>query len=295
MSNWLEIEQAKGENIQWITALSARYKLAKQFLLLQALLVVALPVILYFDKLFIPGIATWAALYGLFVYFIDISVLEPQLMKNLKQGALAQEHFDCNVLQMDWNELGTDSQPSLADAIEWAGTFKYDDSEPWYSVDAGMIPPEMGRLICQLSSCMWDSRLRRRYATCLLVITIIIVVILLIIFIERPVENLVLAVAALLPVINWLFRSRKNQLNAAMKGERQKHHIEDLWARALRSAIAPVNLSWASRSIQDNIFRRRKDSQPVFDMVYRLFRDRDQTNMKAVAKAMVQEYQKERV
>jgi hypothetical protein len=294
--NWIENKQNSPEMIQLIAASSDRYRKAKLLLATQVILGVLIPVLLSSAKFLEPQLASWAALYGLLLAIADIFLFESVIKKLMKQGALAQECFDCSVLSLKWNEFEIDKPLTHTDTIEWSKSYMNthpDESKmrDWYPVSAGTIPVDYGRLICQLSNCLWDAQLRKRYAASLLITVAIIVISIVFISmaLNATVESLVLTISALLPAIIWLLKGRKAQNETIKESQRQKDFIEKLWSASIGGDDSN-GLIETARSIQDSIFRRRMNSQPVFNWIYRFFRSKDQINMKDVAEAMTREY-----
>lgn len=281
--------------IQLIAASADRYQKAKLFLSIQVILGVFIPVLFSISKFIEPKLASWAALYGLLLVIADF-FFEWVIKKLMKQGALAQECFDCSVLSLKWNEFEIDKPLTRTDTIEWSKS--YMDTHPdesimrdWYPVSAGTIPVDYGRLICQLSNCHWDTRLRKRYTFSLLITATIILISIVCISmaLNRTVESLVLTISALLPAIIWLLKGSKAENETTKESQRQKDFIEKLWSASIGGDDSNVLIETA-RSIQDSIFRRRMNSQPVFNWIYRVFRSKDQINMKVVAETMTREY-----
>lgn len=293
--NWIENKQNSPEMIQLIAASADRYLKAKRLLAMQVILGVLIPVLLSIGKFIEPRLASWVALYGLLLTIGDF-LFESVTKKLMKQGALAQECFDCSVLSLKWNEFEIDKPLTRTDTIEWSKSYMNthpDESKmrDWYPVSAGTIPVDYGRLICQLSNCLWDARLRKRYATSLLTTVAIIVISIVSIsmFLNATVESLILTISALLPAIIWLLKGCKAQNETIKESQRQKDFIEKLWSASIGGDDSN-GLIEKARSIQDSIFRRRMNSQPVFNWIYRIFRSKDQINMKVVAEAMTREY-----
>lgn len=295
--NWLVEKQNRPELLQWIAASSDRYRRAKTLLGVQAVFVVLLPVLLATVKLVEPRVGSWAALYGVLATLLDLILLDRQLKAYQRQGALSQEAFDCEVLHLEWNDDRIGEEPTVADKVEWSRRYLTRNPDAshqlnWYPVASGEIPVESGRLICLLSSCRWDIKLRKRYSTALFGTAVVLALMIMAfsIIADARVETLLLTAAAVLPAIVWPLRGWKTQVEVLESVDSQRKRIERLWTHVLNEAPGASSLTTRARAIQDDIFQRRKSSQPVFDWVYKRFRPSDETEMNQVAEEMVKQY-----
>jgi hypothetical protein len=294
-ANWLVTRQNRPEVLQWIAAASDRYRRAKTLLAVQALFVVLVPVLLAAVKLVEPRVGSWAALYGVLATLLDLILLDRQLKTYQRQGALSQEAFDCEVLHLEWNDDRIGEEPTVADKVEWSRGYltRIPDASHhrnWYPIVSGEIPVESGRLICLLSSCRWDIKLRKRYAAALFGTAVVLALMLMVfsIIADARVETLLLTAAAVLPAVVWPLRGWKTQGEVLEAVESQRKRIERLWAHILNETPSASSLTIRARAIQDDIFQRRKSSQPIFDWVYKHFRPSDETEMNQVAEEMVE-------
>lgn len=292
--NWLIPNQNDPDNILWIAASSARYILAKRLLASQFGLSVGIPIVLTGLKIIIPEVSIWAALYGALLTLLDLFLIDSRLKSYLREGALAQESFDCSVLRLEWNSDRIARRPTKADAIEWSSGYldRNQDHTNWYPSIAGTIPVWAGRLICQLSNCRWDARLRKRYSQALFgsAFLLAILVLLINLALKTTVEVLLLSGFAILPAIIWPLRSWKYQNESTDLSLEHRRRIEGLWLDITSGRADEERATKVGRSIQDDIFLRRKGSQPVFNWIYGRFRTRDETEMNTIASLMVKEF-----
>jgi hypothetical protein len=297
LANWLEARQNRPDLLQWTAAASDRYRRAKTLLAMQALFIVIIPVLLSALKLLEPQVAEWAALYGVLAALCDLFLLDRRMKTYLREGALAQEVFDCEVLHLEWNDDRLGVTPTVADRVEWSSGFLAGNPTTsfhlnWYPIASGEIPVESGRIICLLSSCRWDMKLRKRYSVALFgtAIVLALIIIVLSVIADAQVETLLLTAAAVLPAIVWPLRGWKVQGEVLDSVENQRKRIERLWKHLLTEQPSASSLTARARAIQDDIFLRRKSSQPIFDWVYKRFRPGDETEMAQVAEEMVRQY-----
>lgn len=297
LGNWLATEQNRPEHLGWIAASSDRYRRAKSLLAIQAIFAVVVPAVLAIAKLLSPVWGSWAALYGVLATLVDVLLLDRQQKHYLKAGALAQEAFDCAVMQIEWSDERIGERPTAADKTEWSIEYQRKNLDTshhlnWYPTEAGAIPIEYGRLICLLSSCQWATRLHKRYAIALFgsAITLALAVMVSSMIGDVRMETLLLTAAAVLPALVWPLRGWRTHTEVLEAVENQRKRIERLWSAGLRLEVEQARLAAGVRGIQDDIYSRRKGTQPVFDWIYRRFRRGDEDAMKAVAAAMVSEY-----
>src|SRR5262249_58658510 len=85
-------------------------------------------------------------------------------------AAKIQELFDCGVLEIPWNKLKAGRQPDVEQVIECSKKYRgrvLSDQEfrDWYPSAVGSLPLHLARLVCQRTNCWWSSKLRRQFAT----------------------------------------------------------------------------------------------------------------------------------
>ena len=232
-TGWLA-KQNEEPNLRRIVAATNRYDRAKAVVALQVIALVVVPILLACLRILEPSASTWVALYGTVAAIVDIAFVDRWYHTLLKQGALCQELFDCDVLGLSWNAELVDPEPGPDQVVEWALASQIEQRKQlanWYPVVAGTAPIEMGRLICQLSSCGWDSHLRRRYAFMLGAgaITCVLVVLTVSVAVQASVESFVFAAFTLLPAVAWSLRSWRAQSEALELADRQRNHVLAIW------------------------------------------------------------------
>ncbi len=227
-----------------------------------------------------PQIRGMAAAWGLLVTFSDLLWLTPWQKRLRERAARIQEAFDCEVLQLPWNDIkvGKPTEPEFVkeQADKYATIqAKYPPLLNWYAPVVSELPLEVGRVICQRANCWWDSQQRRRYATW--VIGSVLCVTLLMIglgFIGGlTVEKLFLAIVLpLSPALILAIRQFTEQTEAANRLDKLKDHAESLWSESCNGR-ARATLTNRSRALQDEIFENRKRSPLVFDWIFRKLRN----------------------
>lgn len=299
MSNWLDDIQNKPENLRWIEAASDRYGHAKKLLTIQIIIGVLIPIFFSIGKLFEPELSSFTALYGLFLLLLNIFLFDRIIKNTMAEGAITQEYFDCTVLNLPWNDEETTHQPSQSEVIEWSQSYRNKNNQMkshsnWYPSVAGTIPIEYGRLVCQLCNCCWDIGLRRRYAHYLILFAMSVVFLIfgVSLYLDLSVISLILTISSLSPALIWLLRGWIKQTDILDITKKQRSRIEAIWNSTMQQVMETDDLANRARSVQNSIFRRRENGQPVFNWIYRFFRLSDEKNMIAIATSFVEEYNK---
>ena len=294
--NWIDVQNSP-EILLYLKASSARYARAKRVFQLQLLLLVIIPTTLSVLKLLYPVLAVYVATTGVIFSLFDIFVTDRILKGLLRDGALCQEVFDCEVLRLPWVDRVAGKRPHVSRFSEWARSYRATTAlEDWYPEAAGRIPIEFGRIICQISNCRWDARLRRLYAHVLVVVPVVIALGFLMysLYSNPRVAALILTVSTLTPVVLWSLRIWRAQTELADSTLAQQEDLTELWRKSLVGEIEPDSLDSESRSIQSDIFKRRRASQPVFDWMYRWRRRQQEPEMVITAQELVDEFNRNR-
>lgn len=243
-----------------------------------------------------PSLKGIVASWGILVILADIVWLTPWQKRLRDCAARIQEAFDCDVLDLPWNEVkaGKYPDPELikekSDKYnQWA--WKMPPLINWYSPAVDDLPLHIGRIACQRSNCWWDSKQRRLYASCVIaaVILVFTMVIGLSIRAGFTIEDFVLKVAApLAPALLIGIRQYSEQLEAATRLDRLKEHAERLWKDAL-SGKSKTEITTRARNLQDEILENRRKSPLVFDGIFKLLRPNYEIQMNFGVSELVEE------
>jgi hypothetical protein len=263
----------------------------------EVLLSVGIPVLLTVLTVFLEQFSLTAALYGLILAIIEPVVFDRVRRTLQAKGARLQEQFDCDVMALPGHDSLTGRLPDQEDTREAARAFNHTDGagaglRDWYPPAVGMIPLSVARIICQRTNCRWDAIARARYLRIIAGagVLVLALVVLWHIIENRTTDQLVLALAALSPMIRWLLaewirHSESIATNAELKGR-----ADDLWGRALQGGMSDEALTWDSRDLQDAIYLRRKGDPAVFRWVHKWLKPRLEEQMHQTAHNMVQEF-----
>jgi len=280
------IEQNTKRQLQRLAAQRQLYTTAKTIFGWQVFFGGPVAVVSAFLVLIIPSFKGIAAIWGIIVTLADLLWLTPWQKRLRELAASIQEAFDCDVLELPWNEVKVGKTPDPELIKEQSdkyseGAEKMPPLLNWYAPAVDDLPLHIGRIACQRSNCWWDSKQRRRYAYCVIaaVALVFVVVIGLSVGAGFRVEDFVLKIAApLSPALLLGIRQYSEQMEAAARLDRLKEHSERLWNEALSGmSIADVNIK--TRSLQDEIFESRRKSPLVFDRIYKWLRPNYEAQM----------------
>lgn len=208
-----------------------------------------------------------------FLWVLDQVVLIRCTGRMKEEAAAIQEDFDCFVLDIPWPEHCGVERPTADRVRELAKRGRKipavgESVEDWYGDD---IPVEAlaARLHCQRFNCWWDGRLRREWiclmgsAALLLGAASIAIAALF----GVSVLQVVLAVAAGLRLLAWLFTEYRDQEVAKKRMEKLHGYLSRADAQAGPTALCDVRL------VQAAIFEHRRTCPTVPDWFFRLRRD----------------------
>lgn len=196
-----------------------------------------------------------------------------------QDAAKIQEVFDCELLEMPWNDvLGAKAKPQTILAA--AGRFdkqrnsaEWKKLKNWYTSSVGALPLAPARVACQKENIWWDSQLRREYARWVYLATVVFLIVIVLMgvianwnlqqFFQGP---LLLA----LPVLATGFKLAYDHQKAAERLDELHEFSERLWQEASSETANPDIITQRSRQLQDEIFRHRAEDPPIPSWFYKL-------------------------
>jgi SMODS-associating 4TM effector domain len=105
-------------------------------------------------------------------------------------------------------------------------------------------------------------------------------------------EKFVLAVLApLLPMLLWAIKEFRKQSAAVKSLERTQIHAEQAWGLLCEGKLTEEQSLHEARGIQDALYDRRKTNSLIFDWVYRLARNRQDSSMNIASEEFVRQFQ----
>jgi len=243
-----------------------------------------------------PELKGHVALWGIIVLFFDLAIFTPWQKRLRESGARVQEIFDCTVLNLPWNDIKTGKKPEPELIHERAMKFGKDPKDlaclkNWYPLSVQSVPTPWGRIICQRTNVWWDSKLRRNYASTVFFILILTTLSLIGfgIYKQKQILEFIAYVAAPMASAYVLgYRQITEHREAADRLDKLKEYADKFWAAAIGGAtISSMNSN--SRLLQDEIFESRKKNPPIFDFIFKLFRNKNETLMNKGAEELIAE------
>ncbi|HZI57620.1 MAG TPA: S-4TM family putative pore-forming effector [Verrucomicrobiae bacterium] len=296
MAETITTRQNAPEEIKKLRAQRYLYGKAKIVMGLQAVLTVVFPVAGAIAELFWPSLKGGLAFYGIAISVLDIAVLEPLQKKMRTVAAKIQELFDCNVLNLGWDDIGVGYRPDEEDIHAASSAHRGGKEDPqlkdWYPTAVVDLPLSLGRIVCQRTNLRWDAALRRRYRTWLACILLILGATVAFIGFRNgaSLEQLTVGVLApIFPMFLWGIRQFQEQGEAADTSDLLREKSSMLWTAAIEKQLSDEELSVRSRQLQNAIFSRRSTAPMIFDWIYKLLRRSEEERMNVAAAEFVRQ------
>ncbi|WP_074574342.1 S-4TM family putative pore-forming effector [Polaromonas sp. JS666] len=290
-TNNIAIDQVRPEAIDLLRARDRVYGYAK---ILQGVFVLVMIVIGVLGSVVSADHKPIFGLLGIFALLTDVIYLESHIKRLCKLGAQLGEEFDIKVLNLSRNQFIADRPVAPEDVRRYSAELLHADRERqlhnWYEPQVGQVPLAIGRLICQRTNINYDARLRTSYAARVLQAVLPLMGGLLIacLTLGMSLEATVSLISSLLPVLNWVARDLRKNVEATSQLEKLRSEFDRLWARALDGAM-PDELSQGSRRLQDAIFQHRGNTTLITDCFYQRMRSKSEDEAGAAAKRLIEE------
>lgn len=284
------------DNIELLAAQRNIYSKAKNIIGFQMILSVPIAICAAITTIVKPELKGYMALWGILVVVFDLFVFTPWVKKLRDNAARIQELFDTKVLELDWNEISVGKRPEPELVHEEAKRHGMDEKKTaglrrWYPTAIDTVPDICGIIICQRSNVWWDARMRRKYALSIRVILVCIALGLIGYGLyERKdmFEFLAFIVAPLASTYVFGYRQMVEHSDAADRLDKLKELSEKIWSDAVVGKDV-ATLKQKCRALQDQIFDHRKKNPPIFDFLFRWFRDGNEVLMNKGAETLVGE------
>lgn len=296
MANNIPSRQNSSKSLERLAAQRHLYGWAKKAKALQIGFTLGIPLASLVLVGVAPDLKAWAALVGLLVALLDASVLDPYQRRLQRRGAVIQEVFDCEVLELPWNELKVGGKPGPEDIYAAAMASRNQDGlKDWYPSSVASLDIGAARIICQRANTWWDMKLRTGYRAGIIALltTIILGAVVWSLAVGITMEKFVLALAApLVPTVLWGIRECRRQAEAVSRLERLKAFSNRLWDDVSKGPVKVDINERMSRALQDEIYESRSSNPPIFDWIYGLSRGSLEEQMSQSSAQMVAEMQK---
>ncbi len=215
--------------------------------------------------------ATWIGAVAGGWIFVSRILLKPQEVKNRRLGAALQEHFDTEVLDIQWNEVLRDRV--VREIVVRSAGHAAGQPEPWYPTTAtdGVV----AALACQRANTVWAARQHAAYSWVVGVATALL-----------GVAGVILALALDASLVTYLTTIMLPSLPALLDGaEPAEAHSKSARERmALNKVIQnafQTKRRRDTREIQNRVHSLRSESPMVPETFYKLIRKRYEADMTA--------------
>lgn len=229
----------------------------------------------------IPPLVTWIT----WLYAIGELFVFPDLTSSKrKNAAKIQELFDCEILELPWNDaLGAKTKPETivkayrrfkkkCQLVEW------ERLKNWYThPDLNKMSLAQARIACQKENIWWDSGQRRDYARGVITATGLLFAVLITVgiianwslqqFFQGP-------LALSLPVVILGLKHGYSHIKAAKRLDNLLDRVNELRRMASESGVDDAKITQQSRDLQTEIFHHRSENLPVFSWYYDKLRDK---------------------
>lgn len=295
--NRFAARQNDKNQIRHLQAARQLYTDVKRLLILQLSISVLIPVAAAATLLFVndPTLKAFLAIVSIIFTLVDVSVIDSRQRRSIEDAAKAQEVFDCAVFELPWDEVlvGARAEPEVLQEAyarydRQRGTRGLRD---WYPTELGQLPIHLARLQCQRSALVYDSGLRRPYASAVLFLAggVFCCLLAIALLAEASLTEMALSVfIPAAPLISWALRDHRRHSDAADANDKLKKVVDALHSRAEAGGCSEAECGVQARLVQSEVFRLRKSKPPIFNWVYRLNRARLERRMRAVAGQLVQ-------
>ena len=285
------------ENIELLAAQRSIYSRAKNIIGFQMMLSVPIAICAAITTIAKPELKGYMALWGILVVVFDLFVFTPWVKKLRDNAARIQEIFDTKVLGLDWNEISVGKRPEPELVHEEAKKHGMEDEKlsclrKWYPIILDKVPEIYGIIISQRSNVWWDARMRRKYTLSIRVILVSIALGLIGYGLYEKKDILEFLAYILAPLVSTYifgYRQMMEHGDAADRLDKLREISEKIWSDAIAGKDTGT-LKLKCRTLQDQIFEHRKKNPPIFDFLFRCFRDENELLMNKGAEALVSEY-----
>jgi hypothetical protein len=280
--------QNKPENLKYLKASSVLYTKAKRAFGIQVFVSVIITVTFSFLKLIpaeklIFNLNACIGIGSVIIAFADILFFNFYVSGFRTSGAKAQEMFDCNIYELNWNEINTGSKPENYVINGSASEYALDPKAPitnWYDIDLNGLSRERAILLCQETNLFYDGKLREHFKRANILLCVFIIALSLIIAVITDIKVNSYITTVLLPILPMLILTMKiksENKKSLTNSTDLKKIVLQLKAKSQDPTIQEL------RGIQDKIFCNRKDSSLVPNWYYKWRRNRLENQMKANA------------
>jgi hypothetical protein len=300
-AKFVERENAQG-SIRLLAAANTFYGRARTVRAVQVFAIVLIPCALSVAAAFDHTVDLTAAFVGFLLSLIDASILYPIVKVAQRRGAQIQERFDSQVLGLPLLPSRVDGGPD-SESIDAAARHTLRKAKAgegyrnWYAPALGRLRPPLDRLGCQRTNSVWDDGLRAWFQWILFVALVVVSSIIfgIDIYLTRPGGWLITALFfPLLPAYLWTIREVQDQREARGSRRDLRRLTCRLWDGFLDGRLSVDDVIRGSEDLQAAIFVSRATAPPVPQLLYKVLRNRFESEMVESAMILVEDVETRR-
>lgn len=228
-------------------------------------------------------ISKLVAVISVVVLTLDKFLVSERIEKYKEEAAKVQDQADRKLYGFEWNAPLAGSAPNSALVTkhgEWL--LKRKGAKPfenWYALREDKLIHPYQILICQNACLSWDSSLRSRVNSVLLILGLVIFgsALALSIFLNLSTFSALTNLVALAgPVVDFGYTVYAGNKKTIENTNRLIDHLTDAIDSTDQSESGLLKLC---QMVQDQLYINRRDSWPIPDTLYELFRNREESVM----------------
>jgi len=229
-------------------------------------------------------ISNWVAVTSILVLTLNNAFIGDKIDLYKEKAAKTQEEFDRQLFQLKWNDPLVGRRIRTEDITkhgEWLirknGDSKFRDWYPTPSTDLSMAKQI---LICQNSCLFWDTSLRNKVNTIIILFGFLIIslAILFALALDLTTTSIITNIVALLgPLCDYGFSTYKKNKDSIENNE----HLIECVTTTINNAynLSDAQLNDMILQIQDQLFIKRKSDWTIPDALYKLLRNSHESIM----------------
>lgn len=279
----INLRQNSEWNLKRLAAQRQLYSQAKKVMIIQFVLSGIFTVSLAISgSLIDEKYLVYTVLVAVIIVFLDELLLSKKIDRIKEEAAKIQEEFDCDVLQLQHNDIKFINTSMLEIIQEKSKMYiskhnNYDALLNWYP---GIDEAENRyySLICQATNCWWNQTLRKKYSEFLIFILTAVFLVLLFIAIIKgiTVAAFIMSVfSPILPACVLIYKITRDNCKAIRNLNHMKVKLDEIIIRIKSgNSYSDGQLTNDLRCLQDMIFDNRSSSPLIPDKLYFRHRNR---------------------
>ena len=287
--NSIDEIQNKDTSLQKLAAQRRAYSEAKRIFFIRSISAICVAIAFPWLSESLPNLKNWFTAAAVLYIAVDFLLKKVESEKRT-DGAKIQEAFDCEVYGLRWNFFAAGGKPDgevVGSYFVKVQRLGFESLKNWYPNNLSELPVGVARTICQRANIWWDSGLRIWYARLNLIILIVLSICMLWVNKDKTVASSIIFFASFVPLFKLLLEEYISHTESAKRLTELKQQLNDQLDSVLTGGEVD---EYASRSIQDEIFRHRNSVTSIPNWFYGLLKNRYEKLMGFNAQEYVSKY-----